>query len=380
MNHPNALSCTRSELPSPPHLLLHRPRYPLTKVGSLGGTVERLAGIGVPSQSQLTSEARRKRDNEVNTFTKWLMAVALLSGPVVANAALVAVDGGLLVSDPDANLTWVSDANLMATQIDASCNAAAFVETIINDSGGTITGAQGTHALSSDDFVTTNGVNSTIKGQMTWYGAQAWVHYLDTIHYQGFSDWRLPTTADNSSSLIGFGGSFSNPSSAGEMGHLFYGELGQVLGQSITTTHNDSYALFSNVQDFQYWYGTECIGNFYPYCPSPGVAWAFYANSGYQGLSNKPNLAFALAVRNGAVAPFAALLTEVTGVGPGRSLADKVALAQTYYAVPDIQATCAVLTGFINEVQAQSGKKISPQLDAKLIADAQAIEAAIGCK
>jgi hypothetical protein len=69
----------------------------------------------------------------------------------------------------------------------------------------------------------------------------------------------------------------------------------------------------------------------------------------------------------------------VTGVGPGSSLADKVALAETYYAVPDIQATCAVLTGFINEVQAQAGKKINPQLDAKLITDAQAIEAAIGC-
>jgi probable HAF family extracellular repeat protein len=75
----------------------------------------------------------------------------------------------------------------------------------------------------------------------------------------------------------------------------------------------------------------------------------------------------------------AALLTEVTGVGPGQSLANKVTAAQTYYAVPDIQATCAMLTGFVNEVQAQDGKKIDPTLDAKLIADAQAIEAAIGC-
>jgi len=78
-------------------------------------------------------------------------------------------------------------------------------------------------------------------------------------------------------------------------------------------------------------------------------------------------------------AQLAALLTEVTGVGPGTSLADKVKFAQTYYAVPDIQATCAVLTGFVKEVKAQAGKKISRQLDAKLIADAQAVEAAIGC-
>jgi probable HAF family extracellular repeat protein len=79
-------------------------------------------------------------------------------------------------------------------------------------------------------------------------------------------------------------------------------------------------------------------------------------------------------------AQLAALLTEVKGVGPGQSLANKVALAQDYYAVSDIPATCTVLAGFVSEVRAQSGKKISPQLDAKLIANAQLGEAEIGCK
>jgi hypothetical protein len=324
----------------------------------------------MPLQSQVTGRAPKGAD-EVNTTTKWLTAVALLRGPLVANAALIAVDGGLLVDDPDANLTWVADANLMATQIDASGNAAAFVEAIINDSGGTITSSQGSHVLSSDDFITTAGLKSS-KGQMTWYGAQAWVHYLNVTNYQGYSNWRLPSTVDNNSSIIGFGGGSGNPTTSSEMGHLFYGELGQVLQQSITTTHNGSYALFKDVQDFAYWSGTE-------YGPNLGSAWTYYANSGFQGNSNKANLEYAMAVRDGQVAPLAALLTEVTGVGPGSSLVDKVALAETYYAVPDIQATCAVLTGFINEVQAQAGKKINPQLDAKLITDAQAIEAAIGC-
>src|SRR5450756_686442 len=70
----------------------------------------------------------------------------------------------------------------------------------------------------------------------------------------------------------------------------------------------------------------------------------------------------------------ATLLTEVTGVGPGRSLARKVALAQTYYAAKYVQSTCAMLTAFENEVEAQAGKKIDRALDAKLIADANAIE------
>jgi hypothetical protein len=98
-----------------------------------------------------------------------------------------------------------------------------------------------------------------------------------------------------------------------------------------------------------------------------------------QRVVSKTNQYYALVIAPGevnAATPTAlldTLLTEVTGVGPGTSLADKVKFAQTYYAVPDIQATCAVLTGFVNEVKAQAGKKIAPPLDAKLIADAQAI-------
>jgi len=74
------------------------------------------------------------------------------------------------------------------------------------------------------------------------------------------------------------------------------------------------------------------------------------------------------------------LLSDVTGAGPGKSLADKVGLAQTYYAVPDIQATCAVLSDFMNEVKAQAGKKkLTDTQAATFTSDAQAIMVAIGC-
>jgi len=76
----------------------------------------------------------------------------------------------------------------------------------------------------------------------------------------------------------------------------------------------------------------------------------------------------------------AELSDEVAGVGPGKSLADKVALAQTYYAVPDVQATCAMLTDFNNEVRAQRGKLIPIELADDLAADAQAIMGSIGCE
>ena len=74
------------------------------------------------------------------------------------------------------------------------------------------------------------------------------------------------------------------------------------------------------------------------------------------------------------------LSAAVTGVGPGKSLSDKVALTQTYYAVPDVQATCAMLTDFNREVTAQRGKKIAAEFADELTADAQAIMGSIGCE
>jgi hypothetical protein len=90
-------------------------------------------------------------------------------------------------------------------------------------------------------------------------------------------------------------------------------------------------------------------------------------------------LAATLHVTTRPAAMLADLHANVGGVGPGKSLANTVALAQTYYAAGDVLATCPMLTAFVNEVEAQAGKKIGQVLDAKLSADAEAIETAIGC-
>lgn len=97
-------------------------------------------------------------------------------------------------------------------------------------------------------------------------------------------------------------------------------------------------------------------------------------------LSNR-RLAFALFA---SVAPNPDTLLEqlgaaVIGVGPGNSFANKMALAQAYFSVLDIQATCDVLTDLVNQIQAQKGKKITLALGDQLTAEAQAIMAAIAC-
>jgi hypothetical protein len=69
----------------------------------------------------------------------------------------------------------------------------------------------------------------------------------------------------------------------------------------------------------------------------------------------------------------------VTGVGPGRSLADKVAQAQADLGSDDVPDTCATLNAFISELKAQKAKTITPALADDLIARAQRIEALLGC-
>ena len=75
----------------------------------------------------------------------------------------------------------------------------------------------------------------------------------------------------------------------------------------------------------------------------------------------------------------ASLLQEVSGIGPGTSLADKVRLAQTYYAMPNVDLTCSVLSDVIQQVSAQKGKKIAALVGDEVIADTQAVRVAIAC-
>ncbi len=55
---------------------------------------------------------------------------------------------------------------------------------------------------------------------------------------------------------------------------------------------------------------------------------------------------------------FSELLELVEGVGPGKSLWDKVSGAQTYFEADNIYAACEKLNALMNQVAAQAGKKI----------------------
>ena len=73
------------------------------------------------------------------------------------------------------------------------------------------------------------------------------------------------------------------------------------------------------------------------------------------------------------------LADAVAGVGPGKSLTAKVAAIEDALADDDTAEACTTLNDFINEVNAQTGKKISTAVAASLIAQANGIRAALGC-
>jgi hypothetical protein len=82
---------------------------------------------------------------------------------------------------------------------------------------------------------------------------------------------------------------------------------------------------------------------------------------------------------HGAADQLTALGKLVQGVGPGTSLADKIAAAHSYVASGDTADACGVLTGFIHEVRAQSGKSIPAGQATQRIADASQIQAVLAC-
>lgn len=81
----------------------------------------------------------------------------------------------------------------------------------------------------------------------------------------------------------------------------------------------------------------------------------------------------------GAPEQLADLADAVKGVGPGTSLADKVASVQSDLASEETGDACAMLSAFDHEVQAQSGKQIPAGTARTLIPTAQRIQAVMGC-
>ncbi len=174
-----------------------------------------------------------------------ILGVAVLALCLVGTAEATLMDrGGGLIFDTDLGITWLKDTNV-----------AGF--------------------------------------GMTWDAAIAWA---DAFVYQGYDDWRLPTSPATTQGFI----------NEGEMGHLYYTTLGNPSGGPLTNT-----GPFVNLPSTEvFWLSATPL--------HLGSAWNFEFYRGLQNASSSDfNSWYAWPVRDGDVAPVpepATILLFVTGL------------------------------------------------------------------
>ena len=218
----------------------------------------------------------------------WSAALAAVLGVAAsgAQAALTSYSaGGVgLVYSSAANVTWTKDANLLGSMIAAQgytsvVNAIlAAVPSVSDTPNAYDTPSQsGVHTMSVADF------SASTPGWVSWFGAQAFAGYLNSIAYAGSTQWRMP--------LAPAAPQYGYNQTGGELGKLFYTELGGFLGIAIPNT-----ASFDNEQAYVYWTSSERAG-------SALEAWNFFTVNGYQDASGKPGTYYAWAVTPGQVSP-----------------------------------------------------------------------------
>lgn len=225
-------------------------------------------------------------------------ALTLLLVTGSAQAVLLARGGGL-VYDTELDVTWLANANAAAGELSDSR-----VNQIV-----TAVGSVAGHALTPADFLKDGHGNYT--GQMTWWGAMAWADqlvYYNPAYGVAYSDWRLPRSTAPDPGCSSLSGTVRTDAlgfrcSSGELGHLFYTELGgsaQLASASLANGTDPDLLKFTDLHLDFYHYANEA-----PVCPNLPAAdcsvfFSFY--SGFQWATMKSQLNFALVVLDGDVA------------------------------------------------------------------------------
>jgi hypothetical protein len=216
---------------------------------------------------------------------KTLLALALIAGATVASTAQASLfdRGNGLIYDDVTNITWSADGNLLST-LETSMgflnvvNAIIAASPSINDTAN----SRDTPANSGHYNVTRNDFGS--GGSVSWFGAKAFMTYLNTINYAGSNQWDLPTAGSNPQE----GYNQTND----PFGELFYNELGGTAGNFMPDT-----SYFINEHGF-FWTSTESATVWGDNID----AWRFQTINGFLSIDGKPNGYGAWATHSGDVA------------------------------------------------------------------------------
>lgn len=194
-----------------------------------------------------------------NTETNFLYVLPMIPGklpgtPPTTGTGLQVNPGGQTVYDPGADVTWVTNANLAATNTFGlpACTDYKTPRQCVNKDGAMNTG-------SASQFV----------ANMNTYNGTG---------YLGHTNWQLPPIDSHCLEY--------NCNEAGNpMGELFYNQLGLTQGTPVVATPDIAVGPFTNIQPNLYW---SCQADTIKdpcdtTLPAPGFEWSFAFGNGFLG-------------------------------------------------------------------------------------------------
>jgi uncharacterized protein (TIGR03437 family) len=233
-----------------------------------------------------------------NTAPNFLYVLPIIRGkisgtPPATGNGLEVNPGGQTVYDPVTNVTWLSNANLAAT----------------NSMGLPPCKDQGTPKIC---------VNQ--DGAMNWNSASQFVANMNTYNvagYLGQTNWELPPVAPGCDASYGCADAAGNP-----FGELFYDQLGLSPGTPVVAAPDIAVGPFKNIQPYLYW---ACEGaTIQDACqtagPATGFEWSFSFGNGFEGTDVLANdlyvTAYFAGARTSASGPEIAEVANAEGESP----------------------------------------------------------------
>ncbi len=231
---------------------------------------------------------------KVMKHAKQWLAAGLALGMTSLNASMPAQAEffvqGVDVLDTDQNVIWMRDANLLNTLEGTTTGSYnTLIAAIISTNKGTVAdtpdyfdGGSKKHTLTAADF--------KAGGFADYWGAIAFVKYLNFIRYGGSNKWTLPE--------VGRDASLGYSQTGDAYGALFYNELGGIATGPMPS------GPFLNVQtavddsgDYSaYWFAST-------YAPNANYAWNFCSSNGFQWFSRKDFMMYVWPARPGKTEP-----------------------------------------------------------------------------
>ncbi len=231
-----------------------------------------------------------------NTDPNFLYVFPMIRGKIAGSPAatgngLQVNPGGQTVYDPLANVTWLANANLGATNTFGlpACKAPGTPKLCVNQDG----------AMNSDSAA------QFISNMNAYNGAG----------YLGQSDWQLPTVDPNCDA------SYTCTTAIDPLGILFYTQLGLSPGTSAVATPNIAVGPFNNIQPYLYWEcGSDTIQGGCKYDAAPGFEWSFSFGNGFLGTDVLVNdlyvTAYFAGTRTATTGPVIAEVANAEGESP----------------------------------------------------------------